>query len=49
VNWLKSVTAETVVVHTRDGRSIRGVLVGVYRQEVVLAHASLLHAGGDRP
>lgn len=45
MSWLKSVTADTVVVHTRDGRSIRGVLVGAYRTEVVLAHASLLHAG----
>ena len=45
MSWLESVTADTVVVHTRDGRSIRGVLVGAYRTEVVLAHASLLHAG----
>ncbi|GHO58225.1 hypothetical protein KSB_67000 [Ktedonobacter robiniae] len=47
MSWLKSVTADTVVVHTRDGRSIRGVLVGAYRTEVALAHASLLHFGGE--
>jgi hypothetical protein len=47
VSWLKSVTADTVVVHTRDGRSIRGVLVGAYHTEVALAHASLLHFGGE--
>jgi hypothetical protein len=32
----------TVVIHTRDGRSLRGLLVGEYSDCIVLAHAELL-------
>jgi small nuclear ribonucleoprotein (snRNP)-like protein len=38
---------ETVLVHTRDDRSIRGVLLGAYRSELVLAHAVYLVEGGS--
>jgi len=34
---------EKVVVHTKDGRSILGVLLAVYRANLVLTHAQLLH------
>lgn len=47
-SWLKRVEAGTVVVHTADGRSIRGVLTGVYRDELVLAHAAYLSVEGPR-
>jgi small nuclear ribonucleoprotein (snRNP)-like protein len=42
VNWLSRLVRETIVVHTTGGASIRGVLVGVYRDCVVLQHAKYL-------
>jgi hypothetical protein len=47
-SWLERATTSTVVVHTADGRSLRGVLAGVYRDELVLAHASYLTIEGPR-
>lgn len=35
----------SVVVHTRDGRSFAGVLIGVYPDSVALAHPRLLNDG----
>ncbi len=32
-------------MHTRDERSIRGVLIACYRRELVLAHAAYLVEG----
>lgn len=43
-NWLDRLERRTVVVHTSDGQSLRGVLVGVYRDCVVLNHAYALGA-----
>ena len=44
MRWLKRLTARTVVVHLTDDESIRGVLVGVYDDCLVLKHAAYLRA-----
>lgn len=46
--YLKELTAETVVVHTRDGASIRGVLLAVHSDVYVLRHAAYLNADGTQ-
>ena len=38
--WIKSLTARTVLVHTRDSRTLRGALVGVHDDCLVLDHAA---------
>lgn len=48
-SWLERSATSTVVVHTADGRSLRGVLAGVFRDEVVLVHAEYLTEEGPRP
>jgi hypothetical protein len=40
--WLRGVVKKSVVVHTVDGISVRGVLFGVYRDCIVLIHAEYL-------
>lgn len=42
MRWLNRLTSRTVVVHLTDDESIRGVLVGVYADCVVLRHAVYL-------
>lgn len=42
VGWLHRLVRETVVIHTGTGASLRGVVVGVYRDCVVLQHARYL-------
>lgn len=37
----------SVTVHTRDGRSLFGVLIATYPEEVVLRHARALPDGGQ--
>lgn len=44
VRMMRRLVAETVVVHTTAQTSLRGVLVGDYRDAVVLAHATYLGA-----
>lgn len=44
MRWLNRQLTHTVVVHTTAKESIRGVLVGVYADCVVLAHAYYLNA-----
>ena len=44
--YLKEITAETVVLHTRDDASIRGVLVAVHADVYVLRHAAYLNPNG---
>lgn len=44
MRWLNRQLTNTVVVHTTAKESIRGVLVGVYSDCVVIAHAYYLHA-----
>lgn len=48
--WLDELEAKAVVVHLRgpEGKSYAGTLVAVYRDAVVLRHASLLVENGDR-
>ncbi|HQG04320.1 MAG TPA: hypothetical protein PK838_08385 [Thermoleophilia bacterium] len=40
--YLRQLEAETVVVHTRDGASIRGVLIAAYADVYVLRAAAYL-------
>ena len=46
--YLKDLTAETVVVHTRDDASIRGVLLAVHSDVYVLRHAAYLNSDGSK-
>lgn len=46
--YLKELEAETVVVHTRDGASIRGVLLAVHSDVYVLRHAAYLNEDGSK-
>lgn len=39
---LRRFLRRTMVVHTKDGRSFRGVLVGEFADCIVLSHARLL-------
>ena len=45
--YLRQLEAETVVVHTREGSSIRGVLLAVYSDVYVLRHAAYLNPDGS--
>lgn len=45
--WLDRRVKRRVAVHTADGKSLLGVLVGVYPDVVVLRHARILDAGSD--
>lgn len=47
MSWINRLVKRSVVVHTSTGASIRGVLVGVYRDSLVLAHAIYLDQGGN--
>ena len=40
--WLRRLERSRVIVHTKDDRSIRGVLVGVWPDCVVLSSAEYL-------
>jgi hypothetical protein len=42
VRWIDRLVRRTVVVHLTTGASIRGVLVGAYRDSIVLSHATYL-------
>lgn len=44
MRWLNRQLTTTVIVHTSGKESLRGVLVGVYKDCLVLAHAYYLHA-----
>lgn len=46
--YLKQLEAETVVVHTRDGASIRGVLLAAHSDVYVLRHAAYLSDDGSK-
>lgn len=41
-SWLDEVTARRILVHTTDDRSIEGLLLDVYPEEIVLKGAKLL-------
>ena len=42
MRWLDRLTGRTVVVHMTHGASVRGVLIGAYRDCLVLTHAAYL-------
>jgi hypothetical protein len=44
VTWLADLTLETVVVHTRDGFSIKGLKAAVYDDCIVLRDGMVLEA-----
>lgn len=46
--YLKGLGAETVVVHTRDGVSIRGVFLAAHSDVYVLRHAAYLNEDGSK-
>jgi hypothetical protein len=46
--YLKGIEVETVVVHTRDDASIRGLLVAVHSDVYVLRHAAYLNPDGSK-
>lgn len=46
MRWIERLTRRSVVVHTRDGASMRGVLVATYRDCLVLSHANYLAGEG---
>lgn len=45
---LNAMIGHQVVVHTRDGRSVQGVLVGVWADAIELRAAAVLIHSGDR-
>lgn len=47
VRWVKRLLAHNVVVHTKDGMSLRGALIGEYKDAIVLGNASHLGPDGD--
>lgn len=49
IRWISRLVARTVVVHTTQDASIRGILVGEYRDCLVLKHSVYLGTlGGER-
>jgi len=44
-----SLASKTVVVHTRDEQSIRGLLVAQHADRLSLRSAVYLHGSGDQP
>ena len=48
-HFLETMARETIVVNQPDGTSIRGVLIAVHRDCLVLAHARVLGAEADTP
>lgn len=49
IRWISRLVARTVVVHTTQDASLRGILVGEYRDCLVLKHGVYLGTiGGDR-
>jgi hypothetical protein len=46
LTWLADLTLDTVIVHTKAGSSIKGLLGAVYDDCIVLRDAALLEEGG---
>lgn len=42
-------TSKTVWVHTREDRTIRGVLIGQHADRVTLREAAVVHKDGETP
>jgi len=47
-SYLKTLTAETVVLNTTGEESIRGVLIAVHSDVYVLRHAAYLNPDGSK-
>jgi len=47
-SYLKTLTAETVVLNTTGDESIRGVLIAVHSDVYVLRHAAYLNPDGSK-
>jgi hypothetical protein len=46
MTWLDDLTLETVIVHTRDGFSFKGLKSSVYDDALVLSDARLIEGDG---
>lgn len=46
MTWLDDLTLETVIVHTRDGMSFKGIKQTVYDDSLVLREARVLQDEG---
>jgi hypothetical protein len=46
LTWLDELTLETVIVHTTEGLSFKGLKSSVYDDCIVLSHARLLQDDG---
>ncbi len=44
---IAALSRETVVLHTKDGQSFRGVVIGVHTDAIVLAHTTVLYEMGE--
>lgn len=45
---LRRMERQTAVVHTKDNKSFRGVVIGVYHDAIVLGHVSALLGEADQ-
>ena len=46
MSWLDDLTLDTVIVHTRDGMSLKGLKSSVYEDTIVLKEARVLEDEG---
>ena len=46
MTWLDDLTLDTVIVHTRDGMSFKGLKSSVYDDSLVLSEARVLEDDG---
>lgn len=46
MTWLDDITLDTVIVHQRDGMSIKGVKAAVHEDCVILRDAAVLQGDG---
>lgn len=46
MRWISQLVRRTVVVHLVDGQSLRGVMVGEYKDAIVLRHGEYLGRDG---
>jgi len=46
LTWLDSLTLETVVIHTKDGNSIKGIKSAVHDDGILLREACILEETG---
>lgn len=46
MSWLDELTLDTVIVHTRDGMSFKGLKSSVYEDSIVLKEARVLEDEG---